>query len=330
MRNFFTTFTFCKGYKNMKFLRLLVISFLWCNALAQNNMHENQSTNSSINTPDYNQAIIYLSEKWQLDNVQPFVYEFVFYHYVARAYSNLYQQEVVVKIDDSNEEAHALQYLQNDGMVKLLDYDEDYCALLLEYIPTQGCLTDYILAGNDDDIIIDIFATLFKKIHGSPHRGSTTNYPLLQDRFALLQSYNFTKIPQPILHKAQQLYHQLFADEQPHYLLHCDLHCQNILQSNETFIAIDPWPAMGPLVYDVAPFFVCPTDFLLTTKNTLSVLQNRLNRLSDILDLDKQALKDCAFMRLILLACIYETRNINDEWIDKYMQLAEIIEQLEV
>ena len=62
---------------------------------------------------NFDTAIAYLSEKWQLSNLQVFVYPSIFNNYIARAYSDTYQQEVVLKISESNDECKALQYLQS-------------------------------------------------------------------------------------------------------------------------------------------------------------------------------------------------------------------------
>ncbi len=223
-----------------------------------------------------------------------------------------------------------MQYLQNDGIVKLLDFDDEHCALLLQYILSQGNLTDFIVAGNDDNLVINAFAQLFNKIHAFPKDEIDTDFKYLQNEFVILQSYNFTKIPEHVLQKAMRLYDELFSSDEPYYLLHCDLHCQNILQYQDSFIAIDPWPSMGPLEYDVAPFLVSPTDFLLSHNNVKDILQNRLNRLSDLLHFNKKRLKDWSFMRLILLACTCEIKNKHIDWIKEFIQVAEIIEQLEV
>ncbi|MDP3787882.1 MAG: aminoglycoside phosphotransferase family protein [Candidatus Chromulinivorax sp.] len=321
----------------MKIMYQLMTTFLFFNLInianakeIQESTQEIELTTLSEQAPNYDIAITYLSEKWQLNNLQPFVYEFVFDHYVARAYSHLYQQDVVIKINESNDEAQALQHLQNDGMVKLLDYDDKYFALLLQYIPAQGNLTDFIVAGNDDDLVIDIFIDLFKKIHCSSQQFIKADFATLQDRFAILWSYNFTKIPEHVLQKAMRLYDELFSSDEPYYLLHCDLHCQNILQYQDSFIVIDPWPAMGPLEYEVAPFLVSPTNVLLSHNNVKDILQHRLNRLSDLLHFNKKQLKNWSFMRLILLACTCEMKNKNDDWIYDFIQVAHIIEQLEV
>ena len=274
-----------------------------------------------------NEAIRYLSEKWQLTHLEQITYPSVFNNYIARAYSETYKHDVIIKIGESNHECKALQYLQGDGMVHILNYDHEYCALLLEYIPSQGTLADFSLLENDDTVI-NAFINLFKKIHRTPRNSCSAHFKSIYNELSLLHSREFTKIPEILLKKARQICEKLFISDEPHYLLHCDLHCRNILQHEDSFIAIDPWASMGPLEYEAASFLTSPTDLLLAQNNVHEILQNRLNRLSTLLHLNKKLLKECSFIRLILLACLCESRNKNDDWINEFIQVAEIIDQL--
>lgn len=312
-----------------------IIALLVCNLI---NMHAIQPLASNVKNisehelikadTNLNAAIAYLCDTWQLSNVQPFIYPSVFDNYIARAYSSIYQQEVVIKISESNDECTALQLLQSDGMVKLIDCDHEYRALLLQYIPSQITLLDF-LQTHDDDWIINAFAQLFKKIHASPKIVNTTDFKTIQDNFSFMHTHTFIKIPENLLKKALRILTELCTSNEPEYLLHADLHCRNILQFEDAFIAIDPWALVGPLEYEVASFVSSPTDFLLAQDNPGHILQNRLNRLTELLQLNKKLLKNCAFLRVIFLACLCEARNKNDDWITDFIQIAELIDQLD-
>ncbi len=149
----------------------------------------NFMTISAIEETHHDKAIAYLSEKWQLNNLQPFTYPSVFNNYIARAYSHRYQHDVVLKICESHDERKALQYLQCDGIVHLLDYDHEHCALLLQHVPSRGCMTDFFLEQDDDDLVINAFVHLFKKIHKSQKiLASTNDFKTIHDNFAELRS----------------------------------------------------------------------------------------------------------------------------------------------
>ena len=325
----------------MKNLYVMITTLLFCNCITidaidsiQDGIQKTQHLTSPHQDSDlheisshYDTAIVYLSEKWQLTDLEPFVYPSVFNNYIARAYSHKYKRDVVLKISESNDECRALQYLQCDGMVNVLDFDHEYCALLLQYIPSQGTLADFLLE-QDDDAVINAFVHLFKKIHSSEKGLIPTNFKTVQENMNSLHSYNFTKVPEDLLQKALQISDLLLESNEPQYLLHGDLHFRNILQHNDGFIAIDPWSAVGPLEYEAASFLTSPTDLLLLRDDIKDVLQNRLNRLSDLLNFNKKRLKDCAFLRILFLACLCETKDKNDDWIDQFIQVAQVIDQL--
>jgi streptomycin 6-kinase len=273
-------------------------------------------------------TIAFLSEKWGLSSLQPLTYSALFNNYIAKAYSSVYQNQVILKISESNEERYGLQCLQGDGIVKLLDYDDQYYALLLEYIPSNQSLIDYITT-HDDDEIIDIFIDLFKKIHATPRIATAETMHIIPDNFAIFSAYAYKKIPEYFVQKAIEIYEQSKILNDQKYLLHGDLHFRNILKYDDNFIAIDPWITIGPLEYEAASFLTSPTDFLLLQDCTQTTLQNRLNRLSDLLHLDQQKLKNCALLRLIFLACMCEVKHKNDDWIEQFIQVAEIIDQLQ-
>lgn len=321
----------------MKFLTHIRIMLL-CLHIVMIQSHEHSNT-IVFDTPDSScdklsigleNSLTYLTKKWQLHGLAPISYPSVFNNYIAHAYSELYQQDIIIKIGQSNDECKALEYFQGNGMVELLDYDLEHFALLLQYIPSNITLADYLCITQDDNLAISAFVDVFKRIHASPKHLTVAHYAKLEDELFLLHSYNFTKIPAHLLQKACNLYGQLFRSDTPEYLLHGDLHCRNILQNDNEFIAIDPWASVGPLTYEAASFLTSPTDFLLLHDTIQDILQNRLNRLSDELQLDKQQLRDFSFIRLIYLACICETKNRNDDWIEQFIQVAQVVNRLNI
>ena len=304
---------------------IVLLSSTSCFPLKKNTIdqiHEEKSINLV-------KSIDFLTEKWQLINLQKICYPSLFSHYVASAYSHKFQQHVILKISESDDEYIALDYLQGDGIIKLLDYNRQYHGLLLEYIPVQGTLYDFLLA-HDDNKTIDQFMMLYKKIHDRHHDNPTPELATMHDYFACIYQQKIKKIPQTFIQQVQQMYEGNFKSHRFSDVLHADLHCANILRTQDTFVAIDPLVMIGPLEYEVAVFLVSPTNFLLEQPNLQVYLQNRLNRLSNELQLDKSRLKDCAFMRLMILAILCETQDKNDDWIEQCIQVADIVNQLDV
>jgi len=275
---------------------------------------------------EYDQAIAYALQEWQLSDFQVIVYPCVFNNYLAICYSEIYQSQVVLKISQSNYECYALQALQGDGIVKLLDYNLEHCALLLEYLPAQNTFKDFLVEHGEDQAI-DVFVDLFKKIHAYQRSVQSNEFTTVFDTFSFLYSCNSIKIPESLLKKSIEIYKQLMVSSDSYCLLHGDLHCINILQTNDHFVAIDPWGLVGPLECEAASFLSSPTDLLLEG-STDKILQNRLDRLSSLLNLNKKRLKYWSFLRLIRLAYVCEFMNKHDDWIEQFIQVAQIIDQL--
>lgn len=312
----------------MKILSTTLSILLSCNVMIADTIENNlQNTHSSDS--HYTQAISYLSEKWQLNDLEQIIYLCLFNNYIGVAYSSLYQQQVVLKICETyQDESQALQLLQSEGIVKLLDHDHKYNALLLEYITPQGEF-EHFITKHDDTWIMDQFIELFKKIHATPKIVDSYSFKHVTDHFSIIKDHTFTKVPQQFIEKAICIYNELKEANSPAYLLHFDLHFNNILRNGDTFIAIDPWAAIGPLEAEVAVFLVSPADFILAQNDPQGIFQNRLNRLSDILHLNKQLLQKCAFMRVILIACQCELNNKSEDWIAERLQVAEFIMKLD-
>ncbi|MBP6870294.1 hypothetical protein KBC04_05400 [Candidatus Babeliales bacterium] len=305
----------------MNFLSTTLSILLLCNFTITYSTQENEDSLAA--------TISHLSKKWQLDGLEQIVYSWLFDNYIGVAYSSLYQQQVVLKICQSdNDESQALKLLQGEGIVKLLDHDDKYKALLLEYITPQGEFADFVTK-HDDNWIIDQFIELFQKIHAIPKIVDSYDFQHVTDHFSIIKTNTFTKIPAHLIEKAQAIYDELIASNDPAYLLHFDLHFNNILKIEDTFIAIDPWAAVGPLESEVAVFLVSPADFILAQDDPQAFLHNRLDRLSEVLHLNKELLKKCGFMRVMLIACLCELRNKDSDWIAERLRVAELIDQLD-
>lgn len=70
------------------------------------------------------ESIAHLCQQWQLSNIRPLVAMSTTSNYVARAYSEPYGCDVVLKILIANtKEPQALRLFNGNGYVKLLEYD---------------------------------------------------------------------------------------------------------------------------------------------------------------------------------------------------------------
>ena len=237
-----------------------------------------------------NQLIIDISEKWQLSNIRHFTHLAMTNNYVVIAYSESNQKDVVLKIGPKNiidREIQAIQYFQGNACppelerrracVNLLQFDQQFSdthsALLLEYVQPGTSLKDLFLQGKEEQSI-NIFVDVVKKLHLNPDENIDkkvkNNFQTIEQRLSLLHRFKSQndKLAQ-LLPQAAQLAHQLVATQGKQYLLHGDLHHENILQRNDEWVMIDPQGVVGELEFEIGAFissndirfygFVCRT-----------------------------------------------------------------------
>ena len=275
-----------------------------------------------------------LSIKWQLSNIKTLDYSFFNENKLILAYSEFYKKDVVVKIGPKfviDRERKALQYLQGDACVKLLDFDEKASALLLRYVKSGTTLKVFFDDDKDESATI-IFADLIKILHQFPYQADDNNFETIDQWLRLLDDFKSQYIPQAMLLKASKLSHKLLQTQGTRYLLHGDLHHENILQRGDTWIAIDPKGVIGELEYEIGAFMRNPIDSLLGPDYELEfvtgvyTIECRLDKLSKLLNFDKQRLLDWSFVQAVLSACHAE-QDGNSSLVYYFIKFARILDE---
>lgn len=90
--------------------------------------------------------------------------------------------------------------------------------------------------------------------------------------------------------------------ERPHeeFLLHGDLHMDNIISDQNESIAIDPKGIIGPKEFEIASFDFITKDELSSAGNIPELFDARAIKLSNLLKIDHSILKNWVFIRLVL------------------------------
>ena len=281
---------------------------------------------------------IILLQQWQLSNIRSFTHCAMTNNYVIIAYSDQYQADVVLKIGPKSvidREIQALQYFQGDGCVKVLQFDQQYSvensALLLEYVQPGNSLKDLFLYGQEEKTI-EIFADVVKKIHLNSDqnldRRIHSNIQTAVQRMNLLhtfQSKNKNLIA--LLPQAAKLADKLIATQGKQHLLHGDLHHENILQSDDSWLMIDPQGVVAELEFEVGAFIRNPLFELLDQSNLEQLMLYRFERLSQLLNLDKQRMIDWCFVQTVLSACFCE-ENDNERGQNYFLTVAQLIAKI--
>jgi streptomycin 6-kinase len=247
-------------------------------------------------------------------------------NYVGIAYSEKYQCDVILKILTADtHEPEALKVFNGNRCVKLLDYDKEAQGLLLEYIQPGTTLKSYF--PKHDMQALKITADLIKKLHTTNHIDLAKAFKTVADWVALLSTYKSNRIPDSLIGKAWQLSQKLLSSHQELYLLHGDLHHENILNDGTQWVAIDPKGIVGPLEYEVGRFIMNPIPDLLEEEDAQDTIKDRIDGFSNIFGFDKQTIIEWLFVQAVLSACWTEEGG-SEEFFNYFMKLARITESL--
>jgi streptomycin 6-kinase len=265
------------------------------------------------------------SKKWSLNNIRQFLSGST-NNYVAQAYSEIYKKDVVLKILMVNtHEPEALMLFNGNGCVKLLEYDPIIRCFLLEYVKPGTSLAE--LFPKEDNKAIEITANLITILHAQDLLNHANGFQTINQWLNLLYDFKSKKISSDILEKAQQLSKDLLGLKPKLYLLHGDLHHENILKNSNSWIAIDPKGVIGPLEYEVGRFIMNPIPHLLLQTDTKAIIKNRIDKFSNFFDFDKQELIDWTFVQAVLSACWTEQGG-SEDFFNYFVKFAKTIESL--
>jgi streptomycin 6-kinase len=266
-----------------------------------------------------NQIVKNLQKYWNLKEIKAI--NNLTYNYVARA-SNDKNNPVILKIGCDkkiiNDEINALKYFNNNGSIALLDYNQEYNALLLEQaIPG---ITLKSLYPQELDFVMDNFLLTISKLHDHS-LPDNINFPSISSWLESIDKIQSNVIPKKLVDKAITLKAPLLSSIRNEKLLHGDLHLDNILKNDNEWLAIDPKGIIGDVEFEIAAF-----DFIANNElddATSSMFKERIEKIANKAKLSSQRIKDWTFVRLILSAAW----SIEDEGDpSKAIKLAQLID----
>ena len=196
-------------------------------------------------------------------------------------------------------EIEALRFFNGEGMVRLIDADPPAGLVLLERILPGSPVLE-----SDDDRAVDALISVTERLRLKTVLPSGHSFPSLRDwfrGFALLRGRfggGSGPIPFRLLERAEGIVSELLASTESPVLLHGDLHHENMLLSvregeeddDAVWLAIDPKGVVGDPLFEFCPFLRNSMPALLTGMNTQKVLERRIDRLCEILSLDRPRL----------------------------------------
>ena len=200
----------------------------------------------------------------------------------------------------------ALRAYDGHGIVRLIDFDVDECVMLLEYVQPGTTLRSELNEWNDDQAT-EIAGALMKKLwkplplnHAMRTLESWTE-GILQIRPHF--GGGTEPMPKMLVDRAISLHPELLASAGSPYLLHGDLHHENILRATrEPWLAIDPKGVAGDRAFDVCSLLMNPLPDFLNWSNPKKRVHRRIEILSNILEIDAERLKDWGVVYSVLSA----------------------------
>lgn len=231
------------------------------------------------------------TEKWMTDVWDWFAslqkrWQIVSYHINPQSFTGLviegYSNEfgdIIVKfdapmLDRYYGECFYYRHVGRDFMAELLDYDDEYSAMLIRKI-YPGVQTKF----DPQDVRLRKFYDL---VFNSFIQVSPNDYPKLKTIMSNFEMYatkarthNFENLFRFKLENVARLLWEKYFSNSPKVLLHMDLHRRNILDNGDEYKAIDCQGVIGPYEFEFTRMFII--DNKDNRENTISTCKKMFN-----------------------------------------------------
>ncbi len=169
--------------------------------------------------------------------------------------------KILTGASDEATAPRALRYFAGRGVVRVLK--EDRGAILLQRAVPGASLSTLVAKGRDDEAT-GIIADLILRLHQG--KKPPAGWPTVEDwadGFARQRARGaHRRLPSRLLDRGEGIFHELAASQAPRFLLHGDLHHDNILSDEKDgWLVIDPKGVVGESAYETAASIRNPMDF---------------------------------------------------------------------
>ena len=183
---------------------------------------------------------------------------------------------------EAEHEAAALRVWDGDGAIRLLDYDDERWAMLIE-----RCDPGTLLAHADSEtalaVLVGVLPRLWKRVDG-PFHSLTDEAAIWLDEIPREWEQAGRPCEQTLLEDVMETLSDLAASQGEQVLLHQDLHTDNVLAAQrEAWLVIDPKPLLGERELGVAPIV---RDYVLG--HSRAAVLRRLEHVTSQLGLDRE------------------------------------------
>ncbi len=248
---------------------------------------------------DFPQLIRYCEQRWGITIHSHFPLS---YHFVAPA-RKADGSELVVKffVEPSEllHEQEALTALAGENTVKIVDSDAKKGILLVEKL-SPGCPLSSLSTKEEAALIA---ARLMKSLWRMPHSDSTIETAVKREKqlreYTQMYPSGIDFLSSETLQQALAVFSELNRTSQQLFLLHGDLHHDNILQSGEAWKIIDPKGLIGEKEYEIIPFLLNH----LPKTNVAETIDHRINIFVKELNVSKKRILLWGYAHSVLATC---------------------------
>lgn len=270
-------------------------------------------------------------EKWEIKALPPF---HLSYNYVAPAYTTD-RKHVVLKISfpENREfitEIEALKFYNGEGSIKILQEDLENGVILLEKAEPGLRLRKIV----DEKKQISLASEVLKNLHKPISSNYSFRFPTLTDWAKAFDRHKNTfanqsdPIPHWMFEKAEEIFIQYIKENREHVLLHGDLHSDNILSSERSWLSIDPKGIIGEREFELGAYLRNPYYDFPKGSNYKQLEVNRILQFSDELGFEKERLLNWAFACAVISLIWF----LEDEkyFKDIYVQNAKLLNEIKL
>jgi len=241
-----------------------------------------------------------IAENWSLAVEQPFPnlsYNFVAPCVCADGSRAVLKIGFCAENSEIFNEAKFLKIFDGEGTVKLLRFDKNYCALLLERLIPGENLTR--LCQTNDVQATSIAIGVMRKIWRTPPKNH--DFPMLEKWTDGLKRAAKTEFPIQFIRKAQDYFEELNAPSKQKFLLHGDLHHENILSAQrEPYLIIDPKGIVGDIGYEISVYLNNQANWVSGLPDSREKLNRCVNQFAEAFEIEPRNLRKWAFAQQVL------------------------------
>lgn len=268
-----------------------------------------------------------IEQSWEIEVTT--THKSLTYNYVAFA-ENGEGKKTILKIGFPStaldREAKCLEIFNGSGAARLLKYNSDLGALLIERIEPG-----YNLEKLGEQKAIQAIASVINELH----RPVNTNldFPTIQDwgiSFKHLRNQfngGTGPLPSNLINEGEAVFKALSESMSSPVLLHGDLHHGNILAgTRKSWLAIDPKGVIGEPEYEIGAFLRNPMSKLVYEDNLAGLLKDRIDIMSEMTGYDKKRISEWGFTQAVLSA-IWSFEDHRSGW-KNALEIARIVQKI--